>query len=125
MFRKLFQALLHAFKEKVVATTTTTETVDPWSGSGGMYVARFRRHLDDIARLLSREGYLVRTRFSRQHKCVELYVHEMDICCQVIVHGCECEPYKAIVTDFSLSEEDRKFFIKLLPVRVEFETATA
>ena len=98
------------------------EVVDSWKGSEGLYVEKFKRHLNEIATALSQGGRTVDTRFNPQLKCVELHVSG-DVLAQVVVHGEVCLPEVAIVTSF-LSDIEEKLFVDFLTISVKFKKAS-
>ncbi len=110
---------------KVAIDPWSESKIDPWTESGGTYVATFRRHLDDIARRLSEQGWRrVQTSFNSDFGCAELHDADKGVIARVKVHGSECSPYEAIVrTD--LPDDMKALFSGFLPVRVKFQTLSA
>ncbi len=96
-------------------------TINPWEGSGGFYVAGFRRHLEGIAQKLSEAGWRrVKVSFNQEFGCAELHDADKGIIARVKVHGSECSPYEAIVrTD--LPAEMKEHFSKAFPFDTRFQ----
>ena len=121
----LFKWLRQALRRTSAATFKTVDkVVDPWGGSGCSYVSPFRKQLDEIAGGLSQTDRPVRTRFNTKLNCVELHIPFGEVIAQVVVHGEMCSPETAIVTPLSLSESAKGLFTKIMPLPVEFRTAT-
>ena len=119
-----YRLLCAVWKKPAVVTV---KTVDPWKGSGCCYIgeARFRRALEGIAEMLSREGRLVLTRFIPEFTCAELYVPGEYAVAHVAVHGSECATYEAVITPIALRECEKNLFsLDSLGINVRFSTAT-
>ena len=94
---------------------------DLWEYGHG-YVADFRKELDDIAQLLSRDSrHIVRTRFNRSRACAELYTDSGEVVALVRVHGEMSRGNTAHVT-CNLSESSKKCFglLELKSLEVKF-----
>src|SRR3989344_1343028 len=99
----------------------TAATIDPWSGSGCYYVARYRSQLDSVATELMREHVPkdIRTRFNAKFGRAELCTPYGDIVAVVRVEGECCSPTNAKVFA-DVPEEAKALFEKMLPLPVRF-----
>ena len=86
-----------------------------WRGSDGTLVADFREKLDEIAKDLSHEGAVVRTRFNSKGKCADIYSAN-DMLARVSVKGSRGGPcHFLIMCGRSFQETWEVVFSRTLP----------
>ncbi len=94
-------------------------------GSSLFYVGLYRKELEEVARFVSGNGIIVRTRFNKNNRCAELYyANGIGVFAEVRVEGEYCSPNKVIVISEAISDTYKGFFTNTLPLRVEFITSS-
>ena len=94
------------------------ENIDPWSGSDGYYIRDVKDQLEKIAKLISKENRIVRTRFNNRMNCAELYSGVEGVIARVKVMGQVDKPYKAVITLLaSFPEEKKELFTRFIQLK--------
>ena len=104
--------------------TASAIHLDPWQGSKGFYVRKYRAELEYVAKLLSNSSREVRVRFIPEFQVAELYVPDKYVVAHIAVHGSECAAYRAFVTPCALKKNEQAILEKKIPLKVIFFAPT-
>ena len=109
LFQGITQRGVVAFRERY-----------PWFRSRSFYVADYRRYFEKVAVELSAiRGVLVKARFNRAARCVELYTGAETLA-QVTGWGGEFFSPDHLTVRCDLSEGEKSLLADKFPIRLEF-----
>ena len=99
-----------------------SKPVDPWDGSDGFYVAKYRTAIDEVAKKLYTATSSLHTCFNPKEKCAELHLSSGTVFARINVRGDFGAPYEAIIAAASLTDGAQRMIREIFPetIRVEF-----
>ena len=108
------------FQEMVQSCRTAFHERYPWFRSRSFYVADYRYHFERVAEELSAmRGVLIKARFNRAARCVELYTGAETLA-QVTGWGGVFFSPDHLTVRCDLSDGEKSLFAEKLPIRLEF-----